>query len=270
MARFDWYQGTIHGADVDEVAGTMLHEFDSCDLKPSTPRNGYTHGAAIIRGDHTLATIWHGGNRGVHVKGTGNDSPAVAEILRQWEHRVTRVDACTDWYEEGLFDRLAGRLIEYAEPSRVRISQQGDWVRGEGRTLYLGSRTSAGQLVLYEKGYEAGGRLDWVRLESRAYPKGDAGYQVSHWVPGQVYGATRWMAGAMEAIGWEHIEPRSIGTVWKPSDTERARAALVKQYGAILKEWAEEAGGYPELGQELYRHLYTQEQEEEPTQSCIH
>lgn len=267
MARFDWYQGTTHEADVDEVAGAFLHHFDLSDLRPTTPRNGYTHGVAIARGDHTLATIWFGGNRGVHVKGTGNDSPAVAHVLRSFEHRVSRVDACTDWDEEGLFDRMAAGLIRYAEPSRIRISQQGDWIRGEGRTLYLGSRASAGQLVLYEKGYQMGMgcSTNWVRLEARAYPKGEAGYRVAAWAPGQVYGATAWMTDALAHIGWDHLEAQRIGTVWRPTDEDRARAALLRQYGPILRSWAEEVGGFRELGEELSRQLQPQDTEEATT-----
>jgi len=58
----------------------------------------------------------------------------------------------------------------------------------------------------------------------------------------------------LESIGWADLVPESIGTVWKPSDALRARRTLLKQYGAILKTWAEEsswAGLGPAIADEL-------------------
>ena len=251
MSRFDWYQGTIHEIDPVVVISSINRDLELTDLRPCNPHNGYSHGVEFVRGSSVIASAFYGGNKGVNVKGTGDNSPVVASAVKRFEHRVTRVDSCTDWKEPGLFDKITKSLIDYAEPLRVKINLQGDWVRGESRTLYLGSRSSSGQLVVYEKGYQASGDLNWVRLEARAYPKGSSGYVVASWLPVDVYGCTRWMAGAMKAIGWDHIKARSIGTVWKPSDSERARAALIRQYGNTLKSWADDAGSYQKLGSEI-------------------
>jgi hypothetical protein len=239
--------------DAAEVASRALDFFDLVDLVPSAPKNGYTHGTEVRRGDHVVAWIWWGGNPGVCVTGSGEDSPAVAEFLRGLPayHRVTRADACEDWVQAGLFDRLSRVLIEYAEGNRVRINQQGDWVRHQERTLYLGSQTSVVQLVLYEKGYQVGGDPDWVRLEVRVRPKKGAGFDVAQWPPGKLFEASRWVVEALERIGWDHLQAESIGTVWRPSDQERARRALLAQYGRTLREWADELGSYEALAQEL-------------------
>jgi len=154
-----------------------------------------------------------------------------------------------------MFDLVTGELIAYAKEHNIVINQQGDWARGQARTLYLGAPSSVVRLVIYEKGYEAGGDLNWVRFEARARPKGrEARLAVSRWEPKQVFGASAWLVDALESIGWADLVPESIGTVWKPSDALRARRTLLKQYGAILKTWAEEsswAGLGPAIADEL-------------------
>jgi len=250
MARFDWRSETLDTDHQALIAHLMLAA-DMADTAPATPKNGYTKGAKIVRGDHRLCEVWWEGNPGVHVMASGPDAPWLVETLSSLpcERRVTRTDACEDWVQAGLFDRLAASLLAYAADHGIKINQQGDWHNGQSRTLYLGARSSAGQLVLYEKGHQVGGDPDWIRLEARAYPKGcEARRRVTSWHPGQVFGATPWMAGALSAIGWDHIEAQRIGTVWAPSDTERARAALCKQYGKIIQSWAEDVGGWEHIG----------------------
>lgn len=258
MSRFDWYQATVHGsteAVLTAVNTAMLGAFDLADLAPATPLNGYTHAAVVRRGEVVLASIFWGGNPGVNVKGTGENAPTVAQALRSlpYRHRVTRVDSCVDWVEPGLFDSLAAALIAFALEHDIQINQQGDWERGQARTLYLGAPSSAVRLVLYEKGYETGGDPNWVRLEVRVRPRGGHGYQVADWSPDDVFQASRWLVGALERIGWNGLIVRSVGTVWRPSDLDRAKLALIRQYRRTLLAWADRAGGWDALAVELQR-----------------
>ena len=258
MSRFDWYQATVHGLTevvLTAVNNALLNVFDLSDFAPSTPLNGYTHGAVIRRGDTVFASIFWGGNRGVNVKGTGENAPQISKALRSlpYRHRVTRVDSCVDWVESGLFDRLASSLIAFALEHDIKINQQGDWERGQARTLYLGAPSSTVRLVLYEKGYESGGDSDWVRLEARVRPRGDHGYLVATWSPDDVFRASRWLVGALECIGWDGLIARSVGTVWRPSDLDRAKLALIRQYRRTLLSWADQVGGWDMLAVELQR-----------------
>lgn len=125
----------------------------------------------------------------------------------------------------------------------------GDWIRGEGRTLYIGSKTSPVQLMIYEKGFEQGGLAprDWVRLEVKVRPKREHRSAVSRWEPEDAFGAS-WVPDALKCLGWDHLRKKSVGTVWKQSDAERARRALLKQYGATLAIWAQEVGSWQNLG----------------------
>ena len=256
MARWDWYQATVHGRSVESVRDALLSVFDLADWAPGRPKNGYEQGAEVRRGDSVLAEVWWGGNPGVHVKGTGERAPAVREALELvGPHLPSRVDACVDWIEAGLFDRLSAELLAYAHAHGIRVNQVGDWSRGQARTLYLGSQQSPSQLVLYEKGYESGGDLDWVRLEVRIRPQRDAKAKVATWEPLDAFRGSRWLCGALEAVGWGELVPHSVGTVRKPSDVDRQRAALLRQYGRILAAWADDCGGWDALGSELAQAL---------------
>lgn len=252
-AKFDWYQGTFFGQDQDEVVRFLERKFDLSEVKLCKPKNGYERGVEFLRGADRLAQVWWAGNPGVHVIATGDKSPEAAQHMRELgAHRITRLDACIDFISPGLFDVLTDGLRAYAREHGIQINMQGDWERGKARTLYVGSQQSAVQLVVYEKGYESGGDLNWVRVEVRVRPKGrENGEKVSTWTPDDAFQASRWLCEALEAQGWASLTPKSIGTVWKPSDDERARRTMLKQYGAILARWAEETGGWAQIGSSM-------------------
>lgn len=244
MAKFDWYECTFHGADPIEIIQMIERRYPFAMIEPDRPKYGYRVGQVVRHGGDAIARVWWEGNDGVHVSTTSADANDLAPLLREHGvHLVTRLDACEDWIEAGLFDRMAAHLIGYAQANGITINQQGDWVRGQARTLYLGAPSSAVRLVLYEKGYESGGDLNWVRLEVRCRPKGRlARAVVAGWSPGQAFGASRWLVEALEGLGWDHLQAQSIGTVYRPSDDERARLTLAKQYGGVIRRWIDEAG----------------------------
>lgn len=261
-AKFDWYQSTVQASDPQScgLVDHLLAAWDLTDWVPAKNLNGYSYGGAIVRGERTLAHLCWGGNPGINVKTTSDESPVLAAALREFSnvtgihHLPTRVDACCDWVEPGLFDSLSAHLIQYAMDNRLAIDQQGDWERGQGRTLYIGSKSSPVRLVLYEKGYEQGGGapLDWVRLEVRVRPKRDHRYAVASWGADMCFCAG-WVPDALQVLGWDDLQDRaSVGTVWRRSDTERARAALLRQYSAVIRTWKDEVGGsWSDFGQVL-------------------
>lgn len=250
MKKWDWYQASMDHPP-EWVLGELIRAFDLSQSSPGRPKNGYTQAANVVRGDQVLAQVYWGTNPGTHVIGTGENAPAVAEVLRALgPHRVTRADAAEDYVCPGLFDEFAVQAMEYAQRHGIKINQQGDWARGEGRTLYLGARSAPVQLVVYEKGYEVGlefgGDPDHVRFEVRVRPAKQSRAAVAEWSPGECWGASRWLRGLMADFGLDGYASHSIGTVWRPSDAERARMALVRQYGAIIREWVDEAGSWGE------------------------
>ncbi len=258
-SKWDWYQSTVYVADpqLSGLVDLLLKHWELSDWVPAKNLNGYHYGGAIKRGDNVLCHLCWGGQVGVNCKTTSEESGTLAAALAEFgkPHRPTRVDACLDWEEDGLFDSLAAALIAFAQSyggKGLAINQQGDWVRNIARTLYLGSKDSPIRLVLYEKGYEQGGDAprNWVRLEVRVRPKNQHREAVAGWKPHDAFGAG-WVADACRAIHLDNLEKRAVGTVWKRSDDERSRFALLRQYGPTLERWAAEVGGWKELGQTL-------------------
>jgi hypothetical protein len=253
-AKFDWYQSTV-AVSCPEDSGLVEHLLKAwpfSDWGPAKNLNGYTHGGSITIGGRLLCHLCWGGQLGVNCKTSSDESHVLADALKTFgkTHHPTRVDSCIDWVEEGLFESLAGHLTKFAQDNRLAINQQGDWVRGEARTLYIGSKDSPVRLVIYEKGYEQGGDAprDWVRMEARIRPKRQHRGMVATWDASTVFTA-QWIPEALEVLGWGDLDKRSsVGTVWRKSDEERARAALVKQYGAVLARWADETGSWLDLG----------------------
>lgn len=252
-ARFDWYQSTVMVQCPQDsgLVDVLLRAWPLSDWVPARNLNGYTRGGAISRGDRILCHVCWGGQTGVSCKSTSDESPVLAQALAEFRttHRPTRVDSCVDWCEPGLFDSLSGELIRYAQENRLSINQQGDWVRGEARTLYVGSKDSPVRLVLYEKGYEQGGDApkDWVRLEVRIRPKSEWRERVARWSADEVFCAG-WVPDALAALGWDDLAKRVVGTVWKVSDDQRALAALCRQYGNLLGRLVQDVGSAEALG----------------------
>ena len=77
---------------------------------------------------------------------------------------------------------------------------------------------------------------------------------VSTWGPDVCFCAG-WVPDALKVLDWDGLQKRAVGTVWRRSDVERSRAALLKQYGRLLAAWAEEEGGWPELGEAIGKAL---------------
>ena len=257
--RWDWYEGSLFGASAPVVVEVVGNGFDFADVVPGRGMHGYLRGVEVVRGESTLATIWWGGNPGVHVKATGSVSPECSRVVRriadEWrlEWSVSRCDAALDWIEAGLFDELACLAIEFAKQRGLALKFEGDWARGQARSLYVGSLASRVYLCLYEKGYEADGDRNWVRFEVRVRPKGPAKLDVGRWGPSMALGACAWLCDLVEALGLGARLRQAVGTVWRPSDMERARRALVKQYGRIALAWRDELGSWEAVGVELGR-----------------
>lgn len=266
MSRFDALAYTLE-TDPEDLANYLTAVIDFSQARRCDPRYGWKYGIRIHRGETHFADIFYGGDNGTdlcHVRHEGQQAP----ILHSWLQRyistsgvfywATRVDACEDWIEEGLFDRMAAEMIRYAKEHNIKISQLGDWVRGKARTLYIGSRQSEVMIRLYEKGYQSGGDPNWVRFETEVKPQGkkERKRQVANMSPDEIMW-TGLSGKILDHIGFIHLEKIKLPSVYQPSDAERSRAALLKQYGNIIREWSQEVGGYPELAEVLRSELET-------------
>lgn len=242
-AKWDWYQATISAADLDSVKVDLEAAYPMASWRPARPQNGYHFGQELAIGDRRVLLVCYGGNRGTaNIMSTSSDAPALNAALLRWggSFRPTRVDSALDWNEEGLFRCLADSLTEYAVEHDIALSQVGDWHRGKGRTLYVGSKASPVQLCLYEKGYEQEGEgtkhPHWVRLEVRVKPAKERRSAAAKWTPADAFGAG-WVAGAVSRFFLIPEARFPVSGVKVQSETERKRAALLRQYGAVLRDW---------------------------------
>jgi len=260
MPKWDWYQGTIPKADPQDICDALTSLVELSDVAPAKPMHGYRQAAEIVRGSNRHALIWWGGNPGVHVTLTGPNADSYGDWLRKQGVQPSRVDVCEDWSGPGLADDLFAKAQRLAVDSNIKISHQGDWTRGRARTLYVGSSKGTSQLVIYEKGHQLTDQghqvdQDWVRMEVRLKPKKNRD-QVAALEPLQAMFASKWIGEFLTRyVGWESIEPLKMGTVWQPRDADRARAALLRQYSKIIAQWAEDVGGWDELGGAIQRQV---------------
>lgn len=241
--QFDWYQATLN-ASHDDVFSVMEKAYPHTDLKPARPSNGYAHGAELVLGDlHLVRAMWGGvnGDGQTHCVASGSNSPRFADFARTSfpDHQVSRADVAIDFREEGSFSKLAKLLIGYAKGKRLKTATGGDWIKHQqGKTLYLGSRSSSAYLRLYEKGKQLDDLQNphWTRCELEVKPGSKEGKTfLATATPEACWGAARWSMDIAALLGKSGIERAPVGTLYAPSDDERALKYLIKQYGPLLE-----------------------------------
>ena len=240
--HFDYYAATIHGHSPGAVLGPLWEAFPDASHSCGRGRHGYTDCYTLSVAGERVCDVLSGGTIGVHVVSSGSASAEIATLLRTVypDHRVTRADGAIDRVEAGGFDRVSGDLLRFAEAAGLTINQMGDWTRGQARTLYVGSRKSPVFLRVYEKGWKESGDPDWYRIEVEVKPKGDARRDVARMSPFELFGTSRWLSDAAPLLGLSDLAHVPVGTLWKLSNEDRARAFLMRQFGQVLSRWRDE------------------------------
>jgi len=251
---FDWYQATIHHLSPENVVDMLRPHFLGADLKPAGGLKGYDRGFSLIRGDHELLRgAYHstGKTTGVYLRSSGSDSQQLWEALRTIPHNVTRADSAIDYVEQGIYDWMSERLIEFAQERNLKISYLGDWARGNNRTLYIGSRKSTVFLRVYEKGHKEGADPNWIRFEVEVKPTKEKRKQFSAFDAKDYQRVGRWLTDARAMLGIQventipASRPRTI------TSTIKTRLALINQYKAILSDWNDQFDTAEEFAENL-------------------
>jgi len=268
---FDWYAGTTREKSLSEVDAALRERFPEADYERCSGRNGYLDCYVLRdRAGERICEVLTRGNPGVHVVSSGDYSGAIAEVLRQGRHRVTRADAAIDLVRAGAFNKLSKAMLRFALEKKLTITQIGDWERGKSRTLYLGSRRSPVMWRLYEKGYKEGADPRWVRLEVEVKPKGEKGFLVAEKSPYELFSACRWSTELAALLRLPEATRFAVGTVRTLSTKERARLALAQQYGPVLRDWLQQASTDERFLAELRMHLRVAERGGEPHEQLQH
>lgn len=258
---FDHYQIAVN-LSPETVVRDLKNFFDQSDSEPSKPHNGYEYARSIVRGGTTLATVEWGGNTGKNTKVTvpGSSSPhAFASLAQQaWSGRyyVQRADVAIDFDEEKAFDIIQKMARNVAEEHGLKLDYRGDWERGVGRTLYLGSRQSPYYLRIYEKGHEQRQKgiipdasTDWVRVEFEVKPKSKLLRQHAWSMsPEDLLGGSQWVLDVVQCLTSSEVKRfTGMGTIKRKTEDERSIRHMVKQYGSRLESHAETLGGWDNL-----------------------
>lgn len=139
-----------------------------------------------------------------------------------------------------------------------------------GKTDYLGSRSSPVFGRIYEKGKQVLSRGDhvewdevpeglgpagldgWVRCEIEVKPKHPlARESLARMSPDEVWGCCAWANELRSEMGHLAAPRFDVGSVWRPSNTERLYRALLRQYGRFLDEQAADLGSWECVGLQL-------------------
>lgn len=265
MAKYDALALTLE-ANPENVINHLTSEIDLTSAQRINPLYGFQNGASIKRGSLHFANVFWGGegNEGLtHVRHEGSQAGQTYTSLQNYIstngifYKATRMDACEDFIEEGLFDRLAKQMKQFALDNRLKIGTRGDWERGIERTLYIGSRQSEVYVRLYEKGGKHGTDPNWIRYETEVKPQTrDRQVSVAAMNPNEIL--FMGMSGRMlNHLGWNHLDPVKLESIYQPSDAERSRKAMLKQYKNILVGWKDELGGWSELAEAMQEELET-------------
>lgn len=248
--RFDYYTASID-TKPQIVLDTLAASFDLSDVEATTPKNGYERSYKIVRGDRVLAKVMYGGpgvGSRVWACATGENAPDFAGIVRAEfaGHNLLRADVAIDYCESGAWDSLYNYAVSVADRHRLKVEHRGDYHRQvDGRTVYLGSRTSSAFQRTYEKGKQTGGDPDHVRVELEVKPqnaKAKLLYALAS--PEQMLLATRWTQDYYTLLeGITGARPAPPGTLRTKTDDERALEFMARQYGNVLRRKLESMGG---------------------------
>lgn len=267
MARFDWYQATVR-APVPDVRA-VLEGLGAVKWEPARKApHGYAFADRLLDPDGQVAAVWWGGvHEHPHVVISGERAQAGAELLRTHlpDHSVSRVDSCIDYAEAGAYDRLQALALGVAQERGVKVGTAGDHLLTmQGRTLYLGSPSSHTRMRLYDKAAELRAQFaanpvrlaavpeHLARLEVQVRPATpEAKRHAAMLDPVSIMGSAAWVRALMRQVADLELEPFQAGTVWRQSDDDRAYAALLAQYGGLLRRIKDDLGSWACVGEQI-------------------
>lgn len=253
--RFDAYTATMTDLGATEALPLVFFAGD-------TVRHGrgfHTFGERMAVQDQwgqEVASIQWGGRQAdrVMVEVKGERTPQAVERLRtRSEHRCTRVDSCYDIDQPGAFDAISEALQGIKQEYKLWGEKRGDWDNPEtGRTLYLGSPSSAVRMRFYEKGkqpeYRHLGRFDYVRLEVQVRPAKEARDHYATLSAEEVWGAASWTRKVASEVLRTTVQAHPAASVTRQPSLEERLAWLADQGGPTLLELFRNLGSWECVG----------------------
>lgn len=245
---FDWYQFTTQ-TNIEQVQEILAPLAGVDQFREESPKlKGYKW-ASKIGGKGGSCLIHYGGKNGddygPNVAGTGPMAIPVSELFRasNLPHSVGRADVRQDYL--GDFQTSRGLFIDRLNQAGMASSDVGscpESIKQLGRTVYGGSKSSAYQPTLYEKGLQLGEGYpaNYLRLEHRfAFSKAHEKQTLSKLTPTEIVGLRPVARGLSEILVDLAVEPYQIGSLPKEKD---AYFWMLRQYRGVLEEMLREQG----------------------------
>lgn len=248
--------------DIFEVC--QMFEGLGFSLEAGSAQYGYRYCYKLELAGAHHGIIQYGGDSvgsGVYVSVMGSHSGRVRDtvLAAGWTGYLIRADIALDFDGSEYFNKLSVDLVELAKSKNLKTSTVGDWVQSVGgRTLYIGSRTSAFMVRLYEKykqkGVDTGGE-ETIRLELEIKPYKHARFSAFSLSASELVGSS----SVYSPIFKKYIEINegiTLANIRKQTSHESALRQLVIQYQNTLKKQLVIDGG---CVHNLFRTLTTHE-----------
>lgn len=264
--RFDAYKATLPGGtDPQQAISWLALHNPAGELREGRPRHGYEACTTLIDGDgDRWLDVLHGGANGVMVETSGEGSPGVVDLVRSaWPiHAVARADVCQDFVDEeqGTYDRLLPRLEQIVrDHGRVKDREVAPRVaKHDGRSFYMGKRTSETYIRTYEKPEEMvskGGHHSlkvffgrWVRVEIETKPQKDNRLRACTFQPHEYFGLSRLGRAVVSQILETEVGKTGVIDYKKITARVRQRRVCLTQWGNMFSDWKGELGSWAEVG----------------------
>jgi hypothetical protein len=279
--RFDWYSATVP-APLQTVLGALRTFFPYGCEEPVRALPRYDDAVESAFGEERLFRLdGQTEKKCTLITASSDTCPMVVAAIRQvWnDHNVSRIDACQDFTGDTVFEDMDALLVNVALTQGIRLDQAGDWFRKDGRTRYIGARSSISMIRLYEKGWEQYAKakagqhglpddfdITRTRLETQLRPPSRDKLSASKYTPDDVAAYADWTKWAHTLmLGFELAAPLKAERKRSPHD--RKMLHLAKQYGLTLKaELARCGGSLEDLGRSLIDRV---DQVEELARRCV-
>lgn len=246
--RFGWdWSSTTHDAR-DGVVRDLMTALGARVAVPGKGLQGWSQSVkGYDREGYLLGSIYFGGRReDVHVVSTSGAADAARRAVVGSDEgaRTARVDTRVDTLMpfgdlRAVCEGVAGMK------ARVTFMESRQYGESLGRTLYVGSPSSAVRVRVYEKWLESPGQYveGTNRVEVQLRPPSRAKEMVTAWSPAETFCASQLTRRLAHELGSEVAHPGSLQKARATPDLEQTLAAMGEQYGPAVERWFAVSGG---------------------------
>lgn len=243
---WDW-SSTTHDAR-DGVVGDLLSALGTRVALPGKGLQGWSQSVKGYDAEgYLLGSVYFGGGRDdVHVISTSSAADAArrAVVRRDGGARTARVDTRLDTLVT--FEDLRGVCQAVAGPkTRLTYMESSQGGESTGRTLYVGSPSSAVRVRVYEKWLESPGQYveGTNRVEVQVRPPSRAKEMVTGWTAAETFCASKLTRRLADELGTDVAHPGTLQKSRGTPELEETMKAMGEQYGKAVERWLSVSGG---------------------------